>query len=106
MKELIKSLGKVILASLVLLLALALIAGIIALSAKASFGMVLWRLFAGADGIVLLMIAVFLLTHRNQGKERFPVWKKHFPKLPFPAALLTVSIMLTAAACLVNYIVV
>lgn len=94
------------LAALVLLCILALIAGAAVLFAKSSFGMVFWRLCAGVDGIVLLMIAVLLLTHRNPGKSRFSAWEKHFPKLPFLAALLTVSVLLTAAACLVNYFVV
>ena len=106
MKQMIKSVGKVVLAALVLLSVLALIAGVIALCVEYSFGMALWRLCAGVDGIVLLMIAVLLLTHRNPGKKQFSAWEKHFPKLPFLAALLTVSILLTAAACLVNYIVV
>ena len=94
------------LAALVLLCILALIAGTVALCAKSSFGMAFWRLCAGVDGIVLLMIAVLLLTHRNPGKSRLSVWEKHFPKLPFLAALLTVSILLTAVAGLVNYLVV
>ncbi len=106
MKQTLISVGKVMLAALALLLVLALIAGIAALCAKASFGVTYWRLCAGVDGIVLLMIAVLLLTHRKPGKAHNTTWGKYVPNLSILTALLIVSVFLTAAACIVNDLVV
>ena len=92
--------------SLALLLILSLWAGIAALGAKKPFGAVYWRLCAGADGVILLMIAIGLLTNRGARKSQNRYWKTHFPKMPFLAALLTLSIVLTVAACIVSYLVI
>ena len=106
MKNTIKSVGNVMLCALMLLLLLALLAGIAALGAKKPFGAVYWRLCAGADGVIFLMIAIGLLAHRDARKGRNRYWETHFPRIPFLAALLILSVVLTAAGCIVNYLVV
>lgn len=102
MKQTVISIGKVVLAALALLLVLALIAGLAGLCAKTGFGAIYWRLCAGVDGIVLLMIAVLLLTHRKPGRGQNNTWEKCVPKLSILAALLIISVLLTAAASIVN----
>ena len=87
-------------AGAVLLSALA--AGIGSAAAHTDLLPLLRRVFSGVGGVVLLLAAVRLLTHRAAAKAEGEDTGR--PPLPITAGLLTVGITLVLLACLIDYI--